>query len=149
MPFILRHTYKTYKDRVRPEVSFLFIIFLLMALSLKSVGILALHLLSIACTVTATNPCYFPDGNIAPEFVPCSPNGDGDCCVNGDFCTQWGFCISDSKGYHYRGACTDTTWGNPSCPRYCLADSNCESEPGPPRALGSVLNIQSNFEFLL
>ncbi|KAE9363765.1 hypothetical protein N431DRAFT_389917 [Stipitochalara longipes BDJ] len=86
--------------------------------------LLAFHLVWISGTFAATNACYFPDGNIAPEFVPCSPNGDGGCCVDGDFCTQWGYCISDSKGYHYRGACTDTAWINPSCPKYCLADTN-------------------------
>jgi hypothetical protein len=63
----------------------------MMALSLKFAGVLAFHLLSIACEVTAMNPCYFLDENIAPEFVPCSPNGDGDCCVNSDFARSGGF----------------------------------------------------------
>ncbi|CZR67790.1 uncharacterized protein PAC_17689 [Phialocephala subalpina] len=64
------------------------------------------------------------DGSVAGNYVPCSPNGDGDCCSSGDFCTSLGYCISNSKGYHYRGACTDDSWGNPSCPDYCLANTN-------------------------
>ncbi|PMD47649.1 hypothetical protein L207DRAFT_628261 [Hyaloscypha variabilis F] len=95
-----------------------------MTFSLRFSGFFAAHLISITFAFAATNTCYFPDGNIASEFVPCSPNEDGGCCVNGDFCTEWGYCISDSKGYHYRGACTDTAWLNPSCPKYCLADTN-------------------------
>ncbi len=88
----------------------------------------AVALLSLLCRITdAASSCYFPNGDVASNYVPCSPTGDGDCCASGDFCTQWGFCISNSKGYHYRGACTDSSWFNPSCPDYCLADTNCMS----------------------
>lgn len=76
--------------------------------------------------VTATNPCFFPNGDSASGFIPCSPNGDGDCCAEGDSCTQYGYCVSASEGKHYRGGCTDSTWGNPSCPKWCLANSNCK-----------------------
>jgi len=117
------------------DVSSSITIFRRMSFEFIFLCILALNLTWFASVLATMNACYFPDGNIAPEFVPCSPNGDGDCCVNGDFCTQWGYCISDSKGYHYRGACTDMAWMNPSCPRYCLADTNCESAFQLPQAL--------------
>ncbi|KAM3075951.1 hypothetical protein ACMFMG_006537 [Clarireedia jacksonii] len=68
--------------------------------------------------------CYFPDSTIAENFVACSSTQDGSCCQSGDLCTQYGYCVSQSKGYHYRGACTDGSWGNPSCPDYCLGSSS-------------------------
>ena len=71
--------------------------------------------------------CYFHDGGVADSYVACPPNGDGSCCLESDFCTPLGYCLSESKGYHYRGACTDSTWFNPSCSDYCLANSNCKS----------------------
>jgi len=89
--------------------------------------VFSLLLLLNAYSVAATNSCFFPDANLAPNYVPCSPTGDGACCAEGDFCTALGYCISDSKGYHYRGACSDSTWGNPSCPNYCMDDRNGNS----------------------
>ncbi|KAL3426830.1 hypothetical protein PVAG01_00339 [Phlyctema vagabunda] len=77
------------------------------------------------CIAQSTNStCFYPDGNVAKSFVACSATGDGGCCLESDFCTGLGYCISNAKGYHYRGACTDSTWFNPSCPNYCLADTN-------------------------
>ena len=109
----------------------------------SSTILLLLALLNV-CVVVATNPCYFPNGNLAPRYVPCSPNGDGDCCAEEDFCTSLGYCISNAKGYHYRGACTDVTWFNPSCPDYCLADSNCLSSPIAYYMLRSYFNIETD-----
>lgn len=97
--------------------------------------VLAFLLSLNAYAVAAINPCFFPDADLAPNFVPCSPTGDGGCCAEGDFCTALGYCISESEGYHYRGACTDSTWGNPSCPDYCLDDRNGKSSPKDPRSL--------------
>jgi hypothetical protein len=101
--------------------------YLLMALLINFACVLSCLAILNACTVTATNPCFFPNGDLANNFVPCSPNGDGSCCAESDFCTSLGYCISDSKGYHYRGACTDSSWFNPSCPDYCLANTICKS----------------------
>jgi hypothetical protein len=90
----------------------------------RALIVLAVLHVSLRCA-SATNTCYFPAGNIASSYVPCSPTGDGGCCVSGDMCTSLGYCVSNSKGYHYRGACTDSTWFNPSCPDYCLTNANC------------------------
>jgi len=91
-------------------------------------GWTAFALLSAAfcCTASAANACFFPSGGTAASYVPCSPSGDGGCCIEGDFCTSLGYCISNAKGYHYRGACTDVSWGNPSCPNYCVDNTNCK-----------------------
>lgn len=94
-----------------------------MAASMSSRAFIVLAVL--IARVTAINPCYFPNGDAASNYVPCSPNGDGGCCLSGDFCTSLGYCISNLKGYHYRGACTDSSWFNPSCPR-CTQKSSIE-----------------------
>jgi hypothetical protein len=86
-----------YKDGAHPEACVFLIIFLGWHYPSNFSSVLAFHLWWIACAFADANSCYFADGNIALNFVPYSPNGDGDCCVNGDFCTAWRYCISDSK----------------------------------------------------
>jgi hypothetical protein len=119
----------------------------IMASSTKLAGVLVLLALSHLCAVAGSNPCYFPNGFLASSFVPCSPNGDGGCCAEGDFCTSLGYCISNSEGYHYRGACTDATWFNPSCPDYCLTDANCTSHPITNYALRRIFYVKTDICF--
>lgn len=96
-------------------------------MSYRSLSIFAiLNVYLYFSTGFAANPCFFPDGSSDPAFVPCSPNGDGSCCFSSDTCTQYGYCLNISTGYHYRGACTDSAWLNPSCPDYCLDNENCK-----------------------
>ncbi|CAD6446780.1 298399c0-4dc1-4dcd-b639-38ec0fc36529 [Sclerotinia trifoliorum] len=83
-------------------------------------------LLSVA-QYSARAPCYFPDSSIAENFTSCSSTGNGDCCLQSDICTNWGDCVSQENGYRYRGACTDSTWEDPSCPDYCLGSSTGNS----------------------
>lgn len=74
-----------------------------------------------------TSKCIFPDGvtngNINPPFVPCDPLASvSACCAIGESCVGEGLCYSANGGI-YRGACTDATWKDPACPKYCVAKS--------------------------
>jgi hypothetical protein len=87
-----------------------------------------LAVLSLAvCTSNAAKKCYFPDGRSSDaNYVPCFPNNEESfCCHTNDYCTQGGFCLSVLNGYHYRGACTDTSWRSKSCPATCLDNLSC------------------------
>lgn len=66
-------------------------------------------LLSVALYSTRA-PCYFPDFTVAQNFAACSSTAKGECCFENDICTDWGDCLSQTTGHHYRGACTDSTW---------------------------------------
>ncbi|TVY25062.1 hypothetical protein LHYA1_G007344 [Lachnellula hyalina] len=78
-------------------------------------------------TCSANDSCFFPNGGLANSYTACSSTGasHSSCCIDGDVCTSAGYCVSNSKGYVYRGACTDSDWGNP-CPDYCLANTNSQ-----------------------
>ncbi|KAF3031504.1 hypothetical protein E8E12_001251 [Didymella heteroderae] len=51
--------------------------------------------------------------------------GHSTCCPVGDLCLTNGMCRhkgdKDSKNWFWRTACTDKTWQDPACPRYCEA----------------------------
>jgi hypothetical protein len=109
-----------------------------MVLSTKSTGIVFLSSLLLCRSVLGWT-CFFPAGDVASTYIPCSSNNDGNCCVEGDLCTSIGYCLSNTHAFYYRGACTDQAWGNPSCPDYCLADENCESTPLWPKSTADIL----------
>ena len=66
--------------------------------------------------------CYYPNGDIAPNYKPCSSTEDGSisvCCeLSTSVCTTKGLCFG-SDGYMYRGGCTDQSWKSESCPSVC------------------------------
>ena len=68
--------------------------------------------------------CYWPNGHEAESNLQvCNStlNGaDSGCCGLGDICTNMGFCISNSDGYMYRGACTNQAWNPDVCFPECL-----------------------------
>ncbi|KAF2493073.1 hypothetical protein BU16DRAFT_97392 [Lophium mytilinum] len=87
--------------------------------------------------------CFFPNsntdgGDINPIFVPCDPAASvSACCAVGESCTGSGLCYSSSGGI-YRGACTDKTWKDASCPHLCNEDNT-----------GRNSGSQDGFQFLI
>lgn len=78
--------------------------------------------------------CYNLAGRSTPfddtTHVPCNmtavdAGGHSTCCPVGDLCYTNGMCRQkgdkDSKNWFWRTACTDKTWQDPACPRYCEA----------------------------
>ncbi|PWY67248.1 hypothetical protein BO94DRAFT_540463 [Aspergillus sclerotioniger CBS 115572] len=88
-------------------------------------GIAASFILLVASctTVSAANTCYFPNGNIATENVPCSSDGHSACCGTGDICLSNNLCMDTAEQPYVlsRGACTDPDWESENCPSVCRA----------------------------
>ncbi|KAI1179532.1 hypothetical protein F4777DRAFT_434886 [Nemania sp. FL0916] len=78
-------------------------------------------ILQIAPLATATQRCYYPQGNLSGGDVVC---GDGvnhsHCCGPHAICLTNKLClqISDTISIS-RASCTDPTWQAPECPDHC------------------------------
>jgi len=77
---------------------------------------LFLLVLLFAVSVKCTSKCYYPDGTIEPDHVPCNQTTTGfsACCDHIDSCTLSGICRGAS-GWDYRGSCTDSAWNSANC----------------------------------
>ncbi|KAL4924694.1 uncharacterized protein BDV17DRAFT_207180 [Aspergillus undulatus] len=69
-------------------------------------------------------PCYFPEGNLAPNNVPCSGERYTSCCGYQDICLSNGLCLATEVQPYVisRGACTNQNWDS-GCPEYCREDT--------------------------
>ncbi|KAH7137523.1 hypothetical protein B0J13DRAFT_609540 [Dactylonectria estremocensis] len=96
--------------------------------------ILAL-LLAAQHATSDTVPCYDMNGDLAnPDLVatPCNPYAKGTtgshsaCCsiTNKDACLSTGLCLgpwsNSPNSVLWVAWCTDSTWQDPACPRFCL-----------------------------
>ncbi|KAI2837487.1 hypothetical protein CBS11350_8691 [Aspergillus niger] len=86
-------------------------------------GIRATALLLATCisTSSATATCYFPDGSIASNNVPCSSDTYSACCGKSDVCLSNNLCMDTGEQPYVlsRGACTDPNWESDNCPSVC------------------------------
>ncbi|KAF3895017.1 hypothetical protein GTR04_7036 [Trichophyton interdigitale] len=81
-----------------------------------------LFYLLLAAPVYAARDCYFPDGSLAVDDVPCfSGIRDTHCCSKSSICMTNGYCLVTSQPYTLaRGTCTDKNWSSSSgCPDPC------------------------------
>lgn len=84
--------------------------------------------------VMSAASCYDMNGNILDSAAMslCNPSATGKtdshsaCCntVNHDACLSTGVCLaswsSGSDSMFWVGGCTDSTWQDPACARYCV-----------------------------
>ena len=94
-------------------------------INLQSIALIIVTLTSALGADLNSSTCYFVNGDLAPQHVPCFPDkvsagGDSACCLmsNGDVCLDTGICLSVG-GLTYQGACTDQNWQSNSCPHRC------------------------------
>jgi len=91
---------------------------------------LLLTLSMIVSSVIGT--CYHPDGTSAHvDYKPCNTNGNVSMCChlgvsnnNGDACGSgptYGLCGITGPQL-WRESCTDPTWKDPACLKFCLDD---------------------------
>ena len=81
--------------------------------------------LIIASCFAAAPACYYPEGNLAVDQVPCNAavankGENASACCNNDgnsYCTQNGLCLQG--GVLYRSSCTDKSWQSSKCPQLC------------------------------
>lgn len=81
--------------------------------------------------VSVEAACYYPNGDLNPDDVPCNSSADASvCCGRGWTCLSNGVCMlgQDSSvgsisriGSTYRTSCTDRSWNSTACPDFCRA----------------------------
>ena len=71
--------------------------------------------------------CYWPSRQLADNYLPC-PNSKA-CCATGEACLSNGLCYGAYFNIAYRGACTDKSWPEPSCPRVCHEGKSATKGP--------------------
>jgi hypothetical protein len=83
----------------------------------------------------ATPICYYPDGSVAPQDVPCTDlTTQASCCGQGYACLGLpsNFFLCEATGdeikkpgasRYVRGSCTDKTWRSSNCPSVCVDPS--------------------------
>lgn len=85
----------------------------------SSLSIVAFLQFLVASSLAFTQ-CYYPDGSIPTDYFyePCTGGEHSSCCIptEGDICQDNGLCYLPEVGSAFRGACTDRTWNDPSCP---------------------------------
>lgn len=90
-----------------------------------------LILLSAVLSRIANATCYFPDGTIAASHRLCHVGVKHSvCCRDGYGCLSNGVCSLVEYAWradkvdpvYLRGSCTDETWRDPVCPKFCLED---------------------------
>lgn len=67
-------------------------------------------------------PCFYPNGDLEPNDMPCSDEG-GACCPPRWVCQKNGLCYLPNEGNSpnntiERHTCTDESWGD-LCPIWC------------------------------
>ncbi|KAK4040448.1 hypothetical protein C8A01DRAFT_15685 [Parachaetomium inaequale] len=103
----------------------------------------------------AAKPCYFPNGELAPDY-PCDPTAEESAC-----CGVTALCLTNKlcrtpEGNLVRGTCTEKNWNTAECAQYCLSrppqpttsatkSANQSIRPGEPgKDLISCSNVTGN-----
>ncbi|KAI1502459.1 hypothetical protein F5X99DRAFT_427086 [Biscogniauxia marginata] len=85
-----------------------------------------LVILRLVCpSLAALSRCYYPDGDISPDF-PCNADEESSACCGGSYgtvCLSNNLCQSSDGGI-IRGSCSDQYWGAAACAHYCLGSSS-------------------------
>lgn len=64
--------------------------------------------------------CYYPNGALASNDIPCNANSPvSHCCNRNATCLDSGYCFGGQLDVLVRGSCTDQSFGSPSCPQRC------------------------------
>ncbi len=79
---------------------------------------------STVLTLAGSSQCYYPDGSVSQGDAPCEPDQDVSWCCGATYeCTSNQLCavFFDGAWEFNRGTCTDSTWSDDNCPRFCDA----------------------------
>ncbi|OJJ45989.1 hypothetical protein ASPZODRAFT_142626 [Penicilliopsis zonata CBS 506.65] len=96
--------------------------------------------LTILAVVSAQS-CYYPDGSVADNDVPCTDNENTWCCGKGTICMTNLYCVNISPPYVLSaGSCTDVSWDQDTCAPECEEYAN-----GDKRSAGvSIIELSAN-----
>ena len=74
--------------------------------------------------------CYYPNGSVSPQDLPCSSGINSTCCGPGFACLTNNICMltsaapdQDSQQY-VRGSCSDKSFTFSSCPLFCSSSAS-------------------------
>ena len=87
--------------------------------------------------------CYDIDGKPfmidTMTYLPCNwtalaNNKHSACCAQNDLCLDNGLCLTPADrenrlNYYWQEGCTDATWEDEVCPKYCPADNTSCTPP--------------------
>ena len=92
-----------------------------MSSSLSHIPLLSILLLRAVTVVSAAaQTCYYPNGAIASDQVPCSDAQFSACCHRNAICLSNNLCMGIKQPFVLgRGACTDPDWQSEKCPQQC------------------------------
>lgn len=84
--------------------------------------LLQLYAISLLFLRASSQTCYWPSGIAASTFFPCEPSQPNSaCCSTSDYCLSNGLCFdAGANNVLTRQTCTDQTWSDNACPKYCL-----------------------------
>jgi hypothetical protein len=74
---------------------------------------------TLLVTVSSTPTCYYPNGQVASNYIPCNSSVVSVCCPSTDPYLSNGLCYSVAGSYPYRACCTEQTWQSDACLSYC------------------------------
>lgn len=87
---------------------------------------LNIHLIFLICSFV-DGVCYYPNGDVSPQDVPCTSDGNSTCCGVGYACLSNKICMttnltppSSGSTTYVRGSCTDSTFTSSACPLFCV-----------------------------
>ena len=91
----------------------------------------AIALLSLSFISSVSCICYYPDGGVSNQDVPCTDSANSTCCGQGYACLSNLICMLTAAtpspvgvtGY-IRGSCTDQSWESDSCPLFCITQQS-------------------------
>ncbi|OJJ42717.1 hypothetical protein ASPZODRAFT_1294569 [Penicilliopsis zonata CBS 506.65] len=76
-------------------------------------------LTALAATATASQ-CYYPDGTVATDDVPCTSEEYSACCGPTTACLDNHYCVNLEEPWMLNaGSCTDVNWESSNCASQC------------------------------
>ncbi|KAB5533638.1 hypothetical protein GE09DRAFT_1144612 [Coniochaeta sp. 2T2.1] len=85
-----------------------------------SLSVIVLGSMPRASAVVGAQTCYYPNGAIASDQVPCSDAQFSACCHRNAICLSNNLCMGIKQPFTLgRGSCTDPEWQSERCPQQC------------------------------
>ena len=104
--------------------------------------------LFLFCTLGACI-CYYPNGDVSPQDVPCTSNSNSTCCGIGYACLTNQICMdtsltpaSSGSTKYVRGSCTDKSFSSSACPLFC--DNAKYDDVGGGEGMEKCTNVQGD-----
>jgi hypothetical protein len=139
----LKSQHQHVRDCISSSSSFLHSVYPMRTSHFFHGGWILLLVLIPLVRVEGQKQCWFNDGNLTPDDIPCTglttlDDADVPCCGVNSTCLENRMCHSNDTLPHLsRGSCTDWQWQSGNCPQFCKS-SMCLSSVGSSSRLMSI-----------